>query len=118
MFNQSHDFWFGLAIIVWYFFLLLDFATTRYGIWYKGFAEGNPFWLKVFGAKGVHFIFGTAGGSFLDGLARTGLVFGYCMVSKHLGFVNDSAAWMPFIFAALVAIAPIRNIVKIYKTKS
>lgn len=116
MFNQSHDFWFGLAVLLMYGFSVTDAVTTLIGL-SNGLIEGNPIWAKVFGKKVAAFLLGTAGGVFISCLGTLALTFGFVELAKAVGHVSDSDSWLPFAIAAGFAVMTVRNTIKIYGKK-
>lgn len=114
MFNQAHDFWFGLAFMFMLAGLFADAAATRYGIWDYGFVEGNPLY-KLLPASWQTFIFKTAGGTFADGAFRVLLTTALIVTAVNTGYANDSGAWVPATIGSLSLGVAIRNFILIRK---
>ncbi len=105
------DFTFSLACMLWYGALLADCLTTRWGIWYSGFSEGNKI-MKWFTDK--NHVFRT----FIDGgLLRPGIVFAFLQACQWGGFMDKAHAYLPIVLAVATAVLPIRNYLKIRKMK-
>lgn len=116
MFNQAHDFWFGLAIMLMWLGNILDVVSTRIGIWNYGLSEGNPIY-KLLPAKARTFLFETIVGTCIDGALRFGMLVAFIVGAGDTGHANDASAWLPAVLGIGSLVVAARNYLLFRKGK-